>query len=117
MIQLLKFRAFALPLLLLTPLVTRSASPQSDAFQIKIVDAQTGRGLSDVRVIADGRITCFTRNDGTVRWSEAVLMDRDVHFSIHHDGYQFPGGEATLHVTHGQTVQLALQPSPASPSK
>jgi hypothetical protein len=108
MIRSLRFSG-ALALLLLSPLVTRSASPQPGAFFIKVVDAQTGRGLPDVRVIADGRITCFTTKDGTVRWSEPMLMDRDVHFSIHRDGYRDPAGEATLHVMHGQTVELALQ--------
>jgi hypothetical protein len=69
------------------------------------------RGLPNVRVIADHRITCYTDIDGIVRWGEQDLMDRDIHFSIHREGYWFPNGETVLRVIHGDFVELAVQPN------
>ena len=112
MIQSLKFKwALALPLLLLSPVVTYQYPARHSPFQIRIIDAQSHRGLPNVRVIADNRITCYTNSDGVVRWGEQDLMDRDIHFSIHRAGFWFPNGETTLRVSHGDSVELAVQPS------
>lgn len=113
MIRSLKFKwAFVLlPLLLLSPLVTYRYPARRPPFRIRIIDAQSQRGLPNVRVIADNRITCYTNSDGVVRWGELDLMDRDIHFSIHREGYWFPNRETTLRVTHGDSVELAVQPS------
>lgn len=113
MIRSLKFRwAFVLlPLLLLYPIVTYTYPARQAPFRIRIIDARSGRGLANVRVIADNRITCYTNMDGVVRWGEQDLMDRDIHFSIDRDGYSFPNGETTLYVTHGESVELTVQPS------
>jgi hypothetical protein len=113
MIRSLKFKwAFVLlPLLLLWPLVTYRHPVQHPPFRIRIIDAQSQRGLPNVRLIADNRITCYTNGDGVVRWGEQDLMDRDIHFSIRREGYWFPNGETTLRVSHGVSVELAVQPS------
>ena len=104
----LKFRwAFVLlPLFLLHPAVTYTYPARQSPFRIRIVDARTGRGVANVRVIADNRITCYTNTDGVVRWGEQSLMDRDVHFSFARSGHSSRNGEATLHVTHGDSVEL-----------
>jgi len=114
MIRSLKFRwvFVLLPLLLLSPLVTYTYPPGHSPFQIRIIDAQSHRGLPNVRVIADYHLTCYTNSDGVVRWGEQNLMDRDIHFSIHREGYSFPSGETMLHVTHGESVELAVLPPP-----
>ncbi|HEY1760285.1 MAG TPA: hypothetical protein VGG72_33230 [Bryobacteraceae bacterium] len=106
----MKFKlAFALPALFLLPLLTHNsplAAKVSAPFQIHVVDAD-GHGIPGVKVSADGRIVCYTRSDGTVRWSETELMNRDVTFRFDHAGY----GENSkiLHVTQSGHAELTLR--------
>ena len=86
-----------------------SASPANSAwanpYMMRIVDAQSGEGLSRVRVTSDEGYVCYTRADGSVLWTESSLMGRDVRFRIDAaGGKQFvtarvtPGGHAEFFV-------------------
>ena len=63
-----------------------TASPANSAwanpYMMRIVDAQSGEGLSRVRVTSDEGYVCYTRADGSVLWTESSLMGRDVRFRI-----------------------------------
>jgi hypothetical protein len=95
----------ALPVLLLfLPFGTAAdngawASP----FRMRIVDQETGEGISHVRLTSDNGLMCYTRADGSVLWTESVLMDRDVSFRIETSSAQHavtvrvhPGGRAEV---------------------
>jgi hypothetical protein len=62
-------------------------------FVMRIVDQETGEGISHARLISDNGIVCFTRADGSVLWTESALMDRDVSFRI-----ETPAGQRTVTV-------------------
>jgi hypothetical protein len=57
-------------------------SAWANPFQMRIVDQETGEGISHVRLTSDNGIVCYTRADGSVLWTESALMDRDVSFRI-----------------------------------
>jgi hypothetical protein len=74
-----------LPLIvLLGPATYRSYAhvPSESAFRMKVVDATSGLGVPHVEVRSDNGIVCHTRANGEIAWTETVLMERDVRFSI-----------------------------------
>jgi hypothetical protein len=80
-------------------------SAWADPFQIRIVDRETGEGIARVRLTSDNGVVCYTRGDGSVAWTEAALMDRDVSFRIETASAQrtvtvwvSPGGHAEVAV-------------------
>lgn len=86
-----------------------SASPANSAwanpFMMRIVDGQSGEGLSRVRVTSDEGYVCYTRADGSVSWTESSLMGRVVRFRIDAAGGKrlvsarvTPGGHAEFSV-------------------
>jgi len=108
-------KVLPITLLFLIPVAGMSypSSPASShrlSFQLSIVDSRTGAGVPNVQVIADNRIICYTRSNGTVMWSESSLMDRDVHFRIKSGAFQHPDAGATLHVARGGRAVLNIQP-------
>jgi hypothetical protein len=97
---------FVLPVLfLLAP--SAPAISVGDPFEVRIVD-EHGRAVTHVQLITDNEIVCYTKDNGEVRWTESSLMNRDVHFRIHRDGYRFPNGGVTLPVTHGGRAELMI---------
>ena len=88
-----------------------SASPANSAwanpFMMRIVDADSGEGLSRVRVTSDNGYVCYTRADGSVLWMESSLMARDVHFRI-----DAAGGKRLViaHVTPGGYAEFSALP-------
>ena len=85
------------------------ASPANSAwanpYMMRIVDAQSGEGLSRVRVTGDEGYVCYTRADGSVLWTESSVMGRDVRFRIDAAGGKWlvsarvtPGGHAEFPV-------------------
>jgi hypothetical protein len=87
-----------------------SASPANSAwanpFMMRIVDAESGEGLSRVRVTSDEGYVCYTRADGSVLWTESSLMGRDVRFRIDTVGAK---NVVTAHVTPGGHAQFKVQ--------
>ena len=70
-------------LLLFLPFGTApNNSAWANPFQMRIVDQETGQGISHVRLTSDNGIVCYTRADGSVLWTESALMGRDVSFRI-----------------------------------
>ena len=83
-----------------------SNSAWANPYQMRIVDQQTGQGISRVRLTSDNGLVCYTRADGSVPWTESALMDRDVSFRIETSTTQrtvtvrvTPGGHAEVAVT------------------
>lgn len=95
------------PFLLLACIAVVHAA--GDDFQIRIVDAQTGRGVPLVELRTTNNISCWTDSNGIVAWNEPGLMDRGVYFSIQSPGYAFLGGGTTLKVARGGRVELNIR--------
>ena len=79
----------------------------ANPFQMRIVDQETGEGISHVRLASDNGLVCYTRADGSVLWTESALMNRDVSFRIETSGAQHavtvrvdPGGHAQVAIPH-----------------
>jgi hypothetical protein len=69
---------------------------------MKIVDA-TGDALPMIEVRSDNGIVCHTRADGEIAWTETVLMDRDVRFSMNQ------GKTVTVRVSRGGSTRIVLR--------
>jgi hypothetical protein len=78
-------------------------------FVTLVVDAETGRPLSHLRITTDNGIVCFTRPDGEANWTEGSLMNRGVRFAVQDDERQFANADATLHVTSGGAATIAVR--------
>lgn len=69
--------------LFLLPFATAPAnSAWATPFELRILDQDTGAGVSHIRLTSDNGIVCYTRPDGSVLWTESALMDREVSFRI-----------------------------------
>ena len=80
-------------------------SAWANPFQMRIVDQQTGQGISKVRLTSDNGLVCYTRADGSVPWTESALMDRDVSFRIETSAAE---RTVTVRVTPGGYVVVAI---------
>jgi hypothetical protein len=82
-------------------------------FKIRVVDADTGRGVPLVELETVGHVRYHTDSAGVVALAEPSLLDRDVYFYVRSHGYEFrkdgfgfagkrlrvtSGGEATLEI-------------------
>jgi hypothetical protein len=82
-------------------------------FRIRVVDAETGRGVPLVELKTTGSIRYYTDSAGIVAFDEPGLMNQSVFFTVHSHGYEFakdsfgfagkaldvkPGGSATLKI-------------------
>jgi hypothetical protein len=77
----------------------------TNPFFMRILDEQ-GQGIPNIRVVSDNGIVCHTRADGSVRWTEHSVMNRDVRFRIDwSDGRR----DVTLHPTAGGWADVSLQ--------
>jgi hypothetical protein len=93
-------------LLLLLPFGTAPVnSAWANPFQMRIVDQQTGQGISKVRLTSDNGLVCYTRADGSVPWTESALMDRDVSFRIETAAAE---RTVTVRVTPGGYAEVAI---------
>ena len=69
----------------------------TNPFLMRILDEQ-GHGLPNIRVVSNNGIVCHTQTDGSVRWTERSVMNRDVRFRI---DSQNGRRDVTLHPTPG----------------
>ena len=90
-------------------LAVHLAAAESDYFQIRIVDEQTGRGVPLVEFRTTNHISNWTDSNGIVAWNEPGLMDGDVYFEVQSPGYKFPGGGKTLKIARGGRVELKIK--------
>ena len=77
----------------------------SNPFFMRILDEQ-GQGIPNIRVVSDNGIVCRTRADGSVRWTERSVMNRDVRFRL---DWSNARRDVTLHPTAGGRVDVSLE--------
>lgn len=75
----------------------------SEPFMIKVVDAETGRGIPQVQLKTTNNILYYTDSAGVVAFDEPGLMDQSVFFHLSSDGYDIP---ADMFGNRGQAVQI-----------
>lgn len=90
-----------------------SPQPSVAPFKIRIVDADTGRGVPLVELETVGHVRYYTDSAGVVAIDEPSLFGCDIYFFVRSHGYGFrkdgfgfagkrlrvtPGGEATLRI-------------------
>ena len=61
--------------------VTPTEGGTSNPFFMRILDKQ-GQGIPNIRVVSDNGIVCHTRADGSVRWTERSVMNREVRYHL-----------------------------------
>ena len=71
-------------------LAAATAFSETPYFTIKVVDAQTGRGVPLVELETVGHVRFVTDNAGLVALNEPSLMDRSVFFHVRSHGHEFP---------------------------
>jgi len=64
--------------------------PPSAWFAIRVVDAETGRGVPMVELETVNHLRFYTDSHGTVAFREPGLMDRQIFFHVRSHGYEFP---------------------------
>ena len=65
-------------------------TPNTAPFVIKLVDAETGRGIPLVKLKTVNHVVHYTDSMGVVAFDEPGLMDRKVFFHVSSHGYEFP---------------------------
>src|SRR5690349_16670470 len=90
----------------------RRATP----YWVRIVDADTGRGVPLVEFRTPNAVAFWTDSNGVAVIYDPAFQGHDVAFSIHSDGYEFPGklmiGEDSgqiLHVQPGAHDELKIR--------
>jgi hypothetical protein len=66
---------------------TLAATP----YWVRIVDAETGRGVPLVELRTPNAVAFWTDSNGVAVIDDPAFQDHDVAFVIHSDGYEFPG--------------------------
>ncbi|MEK5026722.1 hypothetical protein [Paenibacillus sp. FSL M7-1046] len=74
-----------------------------EPFKIKVVDAETGRGIPLVELKTTNNILYYTDSAGVVAFSEPGLMDQPVFFHLSSHGYDIP---ADMFGNRGQAVEI-----------
>ncbi len=64
--------------------------PPSALFAIRVVDAETGRGVPLVELETVNHLRFYTDSNGTVAFREPGLMDRQIFFHVRSHGYEYP---------------------------
>ena len=83
-------------------------------FTIKVVDANTGRGVPMVELRTVNEVCYYTDNNGIVAFYEPGLMDKNVYFNVKSHGYEYPKdgfgyrGKA-IHIKEGGSATLTIQ--------
>ncbi len=81
---------------------------------IRVVDAETSRGIPLARAVTLNGIARFTDSAGLIAFQEPGLMGRDVFFDVSSPGYEMPADGfgvrgRTLRTTPGTTATVALR--------
>ncbi|QDU37385.1 hypothetical protein Mal4_16960 [Maioricimonas rarisocia] len=79
-----------LSILELTLALALTAAPQPEYFTIRVVDADTGRGVPLVELTTVNNIRLVTDSNGIAAFHEPGLMNRQIWFNIRSHGYEFP---------------------------
>lgn len=91
----------------------RNAANPTEYFKIKVIDAQTGRGVPLVELKTVNDIRYYTDSNGVIAFYEPGLMNRDVFFHIQSHGYEVPADGfgyrgATLRTKPGANTTIQL---------
>ena len=84
--------------------VAPSEGGATDPFLMRILD-ERGQGVANIRVVSDNGIVCHTRADGSVRWTEHSVMNREVRFRL---DWSNGRRDVTLHPTAGGRMDVLL---------
>ena len=87
------FRHAILPALLLglqLCALGQAELPPSALFAIRVVDAETGRGVPLVELETVNHLRFYTDSNGTVAFREPGLMGRQIFFHVRSHGYEYP---------------------------
>ena len=111
------FRHAILPALLLGLQVCalgQAELPPSALFAIRVVDAETGRGVPLVELETVNHLRFYTDSNGTVAFREPGLMDRQIFFHLRSHGYEYPKDDfgyrgVRLKTTPGTEAVLKLK--------
>ncbi|MFD0716314.1 hypothetical protein [Paenibacillus sp. GCM10027626] len=79
------------------------ALKKQEPFAIKVVDAETGRGIPNVELMTTNKITFYTDSAGYVAFDEPGLMNQKVFFHMSSHGYDIP---ADFFGNRGQAVDV-----------
>jgi hypothetical protein len=95
-----------------------SVSPADDAkaahyAEVRVVDAQTGRGVPLVELGTVNQLRFVTDNAGRIAFNEPGLMDREVFFTVRSHGYEmkkdgFGFAGAKIIPKAGQTAEIRI---------
>ena len=98
----------------------RDATNRIEYFTVKVIDAQTGRGVPLVELKTVNDIRYYTDSNGIIAFYEPGLMDRDVFFHIQSHGYEVqadgfgyrgstlrtkPGTSTTIQITRNNIAE------------
>lgn len=85
--------------------MTPGEGSTTSPFLMRILD-EHGKGIPNIRVVSDNAIVCHTRYDGSVRWTERSVMNRDVRFRI-----DLPAGrrDVIFHPAEGGRADISSQ--------
>ena len=89
-------------------------SSSSGWFAIRVVDAETGRGVPLVELETVNHLRFYTDSNGTVAFREPGLMDRQIFFHLRSHGYEYPKDDfgyrgVRLKTTPGTEAVLKLK--------
>lgn len=84
-------------LLLLLILAASAAIAETRFFTIRVIDAQTGRGVPLVELRTVHAVRYYTDSAGLVAFYEPGLMDQEVFFFVSSHGYQYPADGFGMH--------------------
>lgn len=80
-----------------------TANKTQEPFKIRVVDAETGRGIPAVELKTTNNILYYTDSAGYVAFDEPGLMNQKVFFHLSSHGYDFP---ADFFGNRGQAVDV-----------
>ena len=81
---------FCLALMSCVGVLAGRAAEKNPYFKIRVVDAQTGRGVPLVELETTAHQRFYTDSAGVIAFNEPGLMGREVWFGVRSDGYEFP---------------------------
>ncbi len=79
-------------------------------FKIKVVDAETGRGVPLVELKTNNNIVYITDSAGYIAFYESGLMNKDVYFKVKSHGYTYKGenGGVVLRTVPGKEAVVEV---------
>src|SRR5437867_11670378 len=99
---------------LVAALLAGQPTPAAKPFAIRVIDADTGRGVPLVELRTVNNIRLWTDSNGIAGFDEPGLMDKDVFFTVKSHGYEFPPDGfgfrgKSLKVTPGGSAKLTIR--------